>query len=108
MVIRDAGGRVIFAACRNIIACADALDAELAAMEEGLMLALHWTTEPFVVEVDSSDAIKLVAEGTPNLSRYATRVSRIREFLREREISVTKVGRDANGVSHRLAALGRT
>jgi hypothetical protein len=34
-------------------------------------------------------------------------VSRIREFLREREISVTKVGRDANGASHRLAALGR-
>ncbi|KAM0908155.1 hypothetical protein ACQ4PT_015643 [Festuca glaucescens] len=108
MVIRDAGGRAIFAACRNISACADALDAELAAMEEGLMLALHWTTEPFVVEVDSSDAIKLVAKGTPNLSRYTTRVSRIREFLREREISVTKVGRDANGVSHRLAALGRT
>ncbi|KAM0833878.1 hypothetical protein ACQ4PT_063983 [Festuca glaucescens] len=107
MILRCADDTVVFAACQQVLACADALDAELAAMEEGLSLALHWSSGPIGIEVDSLEAINLVAEETPNLSRYAMRVSKIRESIKEREIVVTKVSREANHVSHCLAALGK-
>ena len=41
MILRDYTGAVIFAASRQIRVGIDALDSELAAMEEGLALALH-------------------------------------------------------------------
>jgi hypothetical protein len=41
MILRNVEGRVLFAACRQLRPCADALDAELAAMEEGLGFALN-------------------------------------------------------------------
>ena len=43
MVLRNNDGMVIFAAAREFYNCADALDAELAALQEGLNLALQWT-----------------------------------------------------------------
>jgi hypothetical protein len=52
-------------------------------MEEGLALALHWTPRAIVLESDSLEAIKLVSTGTPNLSRYAMRINRISESIRE-------------------------
>jgi hypothetical protein len=75
-------------------------------MEEGLDLALSWSSEAFVLESDCAEAISLVFEGCPNMSRYASRVSSIRERIREREIEIVKVNREANSVSHGLAFLG--
>jgi ribonuclease HI len=107
MLLRDHNGEVIVAACRQLRSCADALEAELAAMEEGLALALHWTQGAIILESDCSEAIKLVMGGGPNLSRYAMRISIIRERIKEREIGINKINRDANQASHGLAALGR-
>jgi hypothetical protein len=64
--------------------CGDALEAELAAMEEGLTLALHWTRDPIVVEIDCSEAIKLIDKKHPNLLRHTRRVCVIRKRIRER------------------------
>jgi hypothetical protein len=41
MILRGANG-VIVAACRHILHCLDATEAELLAIEEGLCLAMHW------------------------------------------------------------------
>jgi hypothetical protein len=83
MILRDHTRAVIFTACRQLRSCADTPEAELAAMEEGLALALHWTPRAIVLESDSLEAINLVSTGTPNLSRYAMRINRIRESIRE-------------------------
>jgi hypothetical protein len=107
MVLRGSDGTMIVAACRQLTACADTLKAELAAIEEGLTMALHWTTVPIVLKSDCMEAINLIAVGAPNLSRYAMRVSNIRDSIKEREIAIAKVSRVANLVSHSLAALGR-
>jgi ribonuclease HI len=107
MILRRSDGSVIFAACRQLRVCTDALEAELAAIEEGLALTLAWEVGAVVLETDSAEAIKLIAEGTPNLSQHAMRIKVIRERIRETEVVLCKVSRDANGASHGLAQLGR-
>jgi hypothetical protein len=47
MVLRDSSGGVIFTACRQLINCRDAVDAELAALEEGLNLAMVWYAKEY-------------------------------------------------------------
>jgi hypothetical protein len=107
MVLRDHKGQVIVAACREVTQCQDATDAELMAIEEGIQLGLLWTTLPFFVETDCSEAYELIHKATPNTSIYAFMISVIQELLRERDIIVSKISRDANTVSHELARIGR-
>uniref|UniRef100_A0ACD5X7K4 Uncharacterized protein n=1 Tax=Avena sativa TaxID=4498 RepID=A0ACD5X7K4_AVESA len=107
MVLRDSAGHVIFAACRQLFHCRDTVDAELAALEEGINLALHWTPLPFVAESDCAEARDLLKPQTPNTSVYAARVRNIRELCKERDVSLARVDREANRVSHELAKLDR-
>jgi ribonuclease HI len=107
MVLRDSQGAIIASACRNPTACRDATEAELMAMEEGLLLAMHWTQMLLVIETDCSEACELINDATPNTSIYVFRVTIIHELIMERDIAVIKVSRDANMVSHELAKLGR-
>jgi ribonuclease HI len=107
MMLRDHQGSVVAAACRALVQCRDATEAELLAIEEGLRLALLWSPLPFTVETDSSEAAELIKETTPNISIYAFTISAIREMLQERDISVIKISRDANRASHELAKIGR-
>uniref|UniRef100_A0ACD5X9B5 Uncharacterized protein n=1 Tax=Avena sativa TaxID=4498 RepID=A0ACD5X9B5_AVESA len=86
MLLRDSNGSVIFAACRWLQTCSEPLEAELAAMEEGMELALHWTHTNVILESDCAEAIKMVQDDKPNLSRHAMRINSIRERLRERGI----------------------
>ncbi|XP_071681543.1 uncharacterized protein [Lolium perenne] len=107
MVLRDHQGAVVAAACREVTHCRDATEAELMAIEEGVQLGLLWTTQPFTVETDCSEAVELLKESTPNTSMYAFRVAFIRDLLKERDISVVKISREANMASHELAKIGR-
>ncbi|KAK1660876.1 hypothetical protein QYE76_049035 [Lolium multiflorum] len=107
MVLRDHQGDMIFAACRMLRHCSDATEAELLAIEEGLSLALQWTTSKIVVESDCAEAIELIKKSTPNTSAYAFRVSVIRDLIQERDIEIGKVCREANTASHELAKFGR-
>jgi ribonuclease HI len=106
-VLRDHQGTVVAAACRALVHCRDATEAELLAIEDGLRLALLWSPLPFTLETDSSEAAELIKETTPNTSIYAFTISAIREMLQERDIRVIKISRDANMASHELAKIGR-
>ncbi|KAK1683369.1 hypothetical protein QYE76_044217 [Lolium multiflorum] len=107
MVLRDNEGEVIFSACQEVAFCTDATEVELMAIEEGLKLSLQWTGLPFVVETYCAEAIKLIKEGTPNMSPYAFRIRSIRDLLKERDTTVVKISRVINQASHGLAKLGR-
>ena len=60
-----------------------------------------------ILESYCADAIALIHEYSPNLSRHAMRIGTIRKMICEREIEVKKISRDANWVSHGLAKMGR-
>jgi ribonuclease HI len=107
MVLRDHDGAAIFTACRALEQCNDATEAELIAIEEGLKLALLWSSVRFTAETDCAEAAELIKEGTPNKSIYAFRINSIRELLKERGTRVAQISRDVNQVSHELAKLGR-
>jgi ribonuclease HI len=57
IVLCDDKGAVMAAACRCLLNCRDATDAELMAMEEGLSMALLWTPLPVVIETDCSKVL---------------------------------------------------
>jgi len=108
MILRDHEGAVIFVATRVLFNCADALEAEMAAMDKGLRLALHWSNVPLVVETDCAKLLQLIQSRDVDRSRYTYRVSEIRMILaHERNISLAKISRHANAASHTLAFMGR-
>jgi hypothetical protein len=107
MVLRDCQGKVVFTACRQVLNCQDALEAELLAIEEGAKLALLWTPMNFIVESDCLVGINWIKQSSPNGSAHAFRINAIRDLLRERENKLVKISRDANTASHVLAQLGR-
>jgi ribonuclease HI len=107
MILRDHKGEVVFAACRQLRSCCDVTEAELMALEEGIKLALAWSSSQFSVETDCQEVCELLDESTPNLSIHAFRINEIRELLRVRGSKVIKISRDCNKVSDALAKLGR-
>jgi ribonuclease HI len=108
MVLRDHMGEVIFTACCVLPHCKNATEAEVLAIEEGLKLALVWTPLNITVESDCAEAIELIKDTTPNTSALAFRINVIRESIRERNVKLVKISREANTVSHELAKLSRT
>jgi hypothetical protein len=108
MILRDHKGETVFTACRSLDRCNGALEAELMAMEEGVKLAMNWSTANIVVETDCADAVGLITGKQPNISAYAFTVMAIKRLLRERDIPLVKIPRGCNSISHDLAQLGRT
>jgi ribonuclease HI len=107
VVLRDSAGEVIVAACIQLHHCKDAIEAEVAAIEEGVNLAMQWTQLPFSVESDCADAVQMINSRAPNISANAFRISVIRENLMERNSKLVKIGRETNVASHELAKLAR-
>jgi hypothetical protein len=83
------------------------VQAELEAIEEGLKIALQWSNLQVNVETDCAEALTLIQEQTPNTSVFTFTISSIRELLRERGGSLGKTCREANGLAHELAKMGR-
>jgi ribonuclease HI len=107
MILRDHTGQVNFTACRSMNHCPDATEAELMAIEEGLLLAMQWSNLKILVESDCAVAVEMINGKNPNISIYAFRVTAIRDLLQKRESSLVKISRDCNSVSHELANMGR-
>ncbi|XP_073351829.1 uncharacterized protein [Aegilops tauschii subsp. strangulata] len=109
MILRDHLGAVMLAAIRGLGNCADALEAELAAIHEGITLSLNWTELDILVETDSADAVQLISAAGKDRSAHTHNVMEIRSILsQERRIQIMKIKRNVNVASHTLAHMGRT
>ena len=60
MILRRCDGSTVFSACRNLVLCSSALEAELQACLEGIQFALDICQEPFVVESDSAELVQMI------------------------------------------------
>lgn len=104
-VLRNSAGSLIF--CGNMSRCGGALEAELLACREGIIMALQWTLLPFIVETDSLELLKLVGAGSSDRSELAFLVKEVRDPLSgNREIIIRKIHRENNCVSDFLANKG--
>jgi hypothetical protein len=52
MILRDSNGNIIFSACRNLLRCNNALEAEVQSCLEGLELALQYSQLPIIVDIN--------------------------------------------------------
>ena len=109
MILRDHLGDVMLAAIRGLGNCADALEAELAAIHEGITLSLNWTELDILVETDSADAVQLISAAGKDRSAHTHKVMEIRSILsQKRRIQIMKIKRNVNVASHTLAHMVRT
>lgn len=108
MILRDHTGTVIYKACRWLLNCPGPLEAELAACEDGLKLALHWTHLPLQVETDCAESMKLLVSGSSERSTNMFQVAAISGMMNERSVQLIKISRSQNKATHAMAAMGRS
>ena len=104
MVLRDSDGRGIVIACRPILHCSNALEAELVACKEGIELAFQYTSASIIVETDSTTVIHLATSREEDRSTLAHMVREVKLlFTGTRILEIKKVDRSQNKVSQELA-----
>jgi hypothetical protein len=106
--MRDSIGTVIFSAYRNLLNCNDALEAEISAVMDGLVLAHQWSDGPIILQTDCANILAAVKKNKRNCSAYSHLVEEVKRLISLREVKLTKITRDQNRVAHSLANLGRT
>ncbi|KAK1615768.1 hypothetical protein QYE76_021285 [Lolium multiflorum] len=106
MILRDEEGAVVFAACRYMPACTSSLEAELAACDEGMRLALCWANKPFDLETDCLTAVNEIREPGQNGSSLVHLVRSIHDAVEERKADIRHIDRIQNAASHTLAKIG--
>jgi ribonuclease HI len=108
VVMRNSEGRVIFAAFKSLNGCKSALEAELEACREGIVLASQWTMCPFYIESDCQVALQMIQGKEEERSELAYLIREIvSAAFGNREIRLRKIHRSQNSVSHYLANKGR-
>ena len=102
-------GQIIFSACRWLYSCCSALEAELAACDEGLRLAMAWSQLPIVLNTDCAEAVSLISTANSNRSPFVNDCKEIAALIQgDREVLIKKVARSQVQAGHELAALGRS
>lgn len=107
VIPRNSTGSVIFSACGFIDRCNCALEAELLALKEGIILALQWTLLPICIETDCLEVMNLVQSASSVRSELAHLIRDIGVLISgNREVQIKKVLRCQNTFSHFLANRG--
>ena len=108
MVLRSSDGNIIFASCRHLFHCSEALEAEIHAIMDGMSMALQWTTLPVVVQSYSVLALSAIMDSSLSKSPYGHLVGEIKKVMESSEFVPTKIVRSQNRVAVCLANYGRT
>jgi ribonuclease HI len=94
MILRDSNGNIIFSACRNLLMCNNALEAEGQACLEGLELALQYSQLPIIVDTDCVQLVAMVSDSSPDRSSLVHLISEIKRLSSQsRSCKFVKVDR---------------
>jgi hypothetical protein len=108
-VLRDESGAILVSACAFLQACQSPLEAELEACRQGVGLALEWSNNPCVIEMDCSEAVKMISSEKLDRSAYSAIIQEIKHQMSATQVfEIHLISREQNIVSHTLANLGRT
>lgn len=83
------------------------MEAELAAVREGVSLALQWCNTPVIIEVDCLQLVNWVQQKDQDLSGYRTLIEEIKKLMKSRQTCITRISRNQNTISHFLANYAR-
>jgi hypothetical protein len=109
MILRDDQGNIIFSACRFLLRCVEAVEAELLACRDGLEIALENSHLPIIIEPDCVRVVSASMEKITDRSLYFNIISGIRLLANcDRLCKFVKVDRLEVRVSHCLANFART
>ena len=102
-------GHIVFSSCRHMFTCNSALAAELEACREGVALAMEWSSAPFILETDCSEAAAMLMHKSTDRSPNAGLVHHEikARMYGGREVKVRAIRRESNQVSNELARIGR-
>uniref|UniRef100_A0ACD5Y9T6 Uncharacterized protein n=1 Tax=Avena sativa TaxID=4498 RepID=A0ACD5Y9T6_AVESA len=107
MILRDAGGGIIFAACRHLLSCENPLEEELLACREGLALVLEYSDQSIIVESDCLEMVNMINDSSSNCSMTVVLVNNIKRLCKAgRVCRVRHIKRELNKMSHSLAKWG--
>ena len=79
----------------------------MAALMEGVDLALERSPDGLIVETDCSVAMRMIMDTEANRSPVAAMVGDIRQLLASRPHKIMLIKQEQNKVSHALAQMGR-
>jgi ribonuclease HI len=106
-VLRDHHGRFIAGSCHFFPACSDPERAELLACRQGLRLAMERGEQRVILEVDSTNVVRLLKSEELDRSAHGPLVEDIKVLLRNLQgSSIKSVRREANEAAHRFAKDG--
>lgn len=109
MILRKSDGTIIYTSCWFLRKCHSALEAEIAALREGIELALEWSSLPLIIESDCVATVNMIKNHALDRSSLAATVGEIKSMLQTggREYSLFHMSRTQNNISHVLGQLGR-
>jgi hypothetical protein len=108
MVLKDDAGAVIFSACRSILSCEEALEAELLECLEGLELAFQYSHLPIIVETDCSQLKPAITSNTQDRSPFMHLIADIKSLANNSRVcKFLKVDRSHVRSSQCLASKSR-
>ena len=108
-MLRNENGSIVMSACRFLSSCGSPLEAELVACREGVAMVREWSSLPCLIEMDCTEAVKMVKAPGIDRSQFSGMVQELKEALQaDGSLEIEVIRREQNNVSHVLANLGRT
>ncbi|VAH93907.1 hypothetical protein VPH35_066724 [Triticum aestivum] len=106
--MRKPNGGVVFVAYCYVFNRNDALETELHALMQGMVLALQHSDDPIIEQSNSSKALSALTGDGLLRSAYGHLVAETKVFMEDREFIFLKIKRVQNRMTDRLASYSRT
>lgn len=108
VVLRKSDGGVLLSACRHVVGCASAEEAEVIACIEGFRQLAHYPHWNPILESDCARVVSVLSTQAVDRSPCWSLIEEAKALIASMlDVKICKIGRVSNGVAHGLAQLGK-